>query len=227
MNGIPYASAIGSIMYAMLCTRPDVSYALSMTSRYQSCPGEGHWTAVKNILKYLRRTKDLCLTYGGEEELVIRAFTDASFQTDRDDQKSQSGFVFCLNGGAMTWMSSKQDTAADSMVESEYIAAAEVAKEAVWIKNFLIELGVVPSSNESVNLYCDNNAAIAQSKEPRSHNKSKHVLRKYHLLREIVMRGDVVVSRVATEDNVTDPLTKGLPWQKHEKYMRGLGLRKL
>ena len=73
-------------------------------------------------------------------------------------------------------------------------------------------------------LYCDDNAAIAQAKEPRSHNKSKHVLRKYHLLREIVSRGDVVVSRVAIEDNVADPLTKGLPQQKHEKHVRSIEL---
>ena len=85
---------------------------------------------------------------------------------------------------------------------------------------------MVPSSNEPLRLYCDNNAAIAQSKEPRSHNKSKHVLRKYHLLREIVLRGDVAVSRVATEDNVADPLTKGLPQQKHEQHVRGLGLKR-
>ena len=88
MNVIPYASAIGSIMYAMICTRPDVSYALSVTSRYQADPGEGHWTAVKNILKYLRRTKDMFLVYGGEEELVVNGYTDASFQTDKDDYRS-------------------------------------------------------------------------------------------------------------------------------------------
>ena len=164
------------------------------------------------------------MTYGGDEELVVRAYTDASFQTDHDDQKSQSGYVFCLNGGAVSWKSSKQDTTADSTAESEYIAAAEAAKEAVWIKSFLMELGVVPSSLEPIRLYCDNNAAIAQAKEPRSHNKSKHVLRKYHLLREIVERGDVAVSRVATEENVADPLTKGLPQQKHDKHVRGLGL---
>ncbi|KAL4368402.1 hypothetical protein GQ457_05G022260 [Hibiscus cannabinus] len=97
MSQIPYASAIGSIMYAMICTRPDLSYALSMTSRYQANPGEGHWTAVKNILKYLRRTKDVFLVYRGEEELRIKGYTDASFQTDKDDSRSQSGFVFCLN----------------------------------------------------------------------------------------------------------------------------------
>ena len=97
-----YASAIGSKMYAMICTRRDVSYALSMTSRYQSNPGESHWTTVKNILKYLKRTKGSFLIYGGDEKLVVRSYIDASFQTDRDDTVSQSGFVFCLNGGAVS-----------------------------------------------------------------------------------------------------------------------------
>ena len=119
MSKIPYASAIGSIMYAMLCTRPDVLYALSVTSRYQSDPGESHWIAVKNILKYLRKTKDVFLVYGGEEELVVNGYTDASFQTDKDDFRSQSGFVFCLNGGAVSWKSSKQETVADSTTEAE------------------------------------------------------------------------------------------------------------
>nr|AAX94813.1 retrotransposon protein, putative, Ty1-copia sub-class [Oryza sativa Japonica Group]ABA93176.1 retrotransposon protein, putative, Ty1-copia subclass [Oryza sativa Japonica Group] len=131
MSVIPYASAIGSIMYAMLCTRPDVSYALSATSQYQSDPGESHWIALKNILKYLRRTKDMFLVYGGQEELVVNGYTDASFQIDKDDFRSQSGFVFYLNGGAVSWKSSKQDTVADSTTEAEYIAASEAAKEVV------------------------------------------------------------------------------------------------
>ena len=79
MSKVPYASVVGSIMYAMICTRPDVSYALSVASRYQADPGESHWTLVKNILKYLRRTKDVFLIYGGEEELVVNGYTDASF----------------------------------------------------------------------------------------------------------------------------------------------------
>ncbi|KAG8497050.1 hypothetical protein CXB51_008289 [Gossypium anomalum] len=186
MSKIPYASAIGSIMYAMLCTRPDVSYALSMTSRYQVDPGEGHWTTVKNILKYLRRTKDTFLIYGGEEELSVKGYTDASFQTDKDDSRSQSGFVFCLNGGAMSWKSSKQSTVADSTTEAEYIAASEATKEAVWIKKFITELGVVPSISDAIKLRCDNNGAIAQVKEPRSHQRSKHILRRYHIIREII-----------------------------------------
>ena len=103
MNKIPYASAIGSIMYAMLCTRTDVSYALSMTSRFHSDPGECHWITVKNILKYLRRTKDIFFIYGGQEGgLVISGYTDAGFQSDLDDFRSQSSFVFCLNRGAVS-----------------------------------------------------------------------------------------------------------------------------
>ncbi|KAK9033664.1 hypothetical protein V6N11_049850 [Hibiscus sabdariffa] len=100
MSQIPYASAIGSIMYAMICTRPDLSYALSMTSRYQANSGEG------------------------EEELRIKGYTDASFQTDKDYSRSQSGFVFCLNGGTVSWKSSKQDTVADSTTEAEYVSAS-------------------------------------------------------------------------------------------------------
>ncbi|KAG8501098.1 hypothetical protein CXB51_003177 [Gossypium anomalum] len=168
MSKIPYASSIGSIMYAMLCTCPNISYALSLTSWYQVDPGEGHWTTIKNILKYLRRTKDTLLIYGGEEELSVKGYTDASFQTDKDDSRSQSGFVFCLNGGAVSWKSSKQSTVADSTTEAEYTAAR-----------------VVPSISDAIELRCDNNGAIAQAKEPRSHQRSKHILRRYHLILEI------------------------------------------
>ncbi|KAI5419048.1 hypothetical protein KIW84_043303 [Lathyrus oleraceus] len=176
MNKIPYASAIRSIMYAMLCTRPDVSYALSATSRYQSDPGDAHWVAVKNILKYLRRTKDSFLIYGGQED----------------------------------WKSSKQDTVADSTTEAEYIAASSAAKEVVWIKKFISELDIVPSIVDPIGLYYDNNGAIAQAKKPRSHQRSKHILRRYHLIREIIDRGDVKICRVPTLDNIADPLTKPL-----------------
>ena len=178
-----------------------------MTSRFQSDPGESHWTAVKNILKYLKRTKDVFLVYGGqEEELVLSGYTDAEFQSDQDDFRSQSGFVFCLNGGAVSWRSFKQDTVADSTTESEYIVASDAAKEAVWLKKFNTSLDVVPSIAKPVDLYCDNNGAIAQAKEPRSHQRTKHILRRYHLIREIVERRDVKICEVDTNVNVMDPL---------------------
>ncbi|VFQ98470.1 unnamed protein product [Cuscuta campestris] len=126
--------------------------------------------------------KDAFLVYGGEEVLKVIAYTDASFQTDRDDYKSQAGYVFCLNGGAFSWKSSKQDTTAESTTKDEYMAAAGAAKEGVWIKKFISELGVVPSINDPIPLFCDNTGAIAQEKEPRSHQKTKHIVRRYHII---------------------------------------------
>ncbi|KAK8708468.1 hypothetical protein V6N13_059508 [Hibiscus sabdariffa] len=161
----------------------------------------GHWVAVKNILKYLRRTKDIFLVYGGEEQLSIKGYTDVSFQTDKDDSRSQSRFVFCLNG------------------------ASEAAKEAVWIKMFITELGVVPSISDALELYCDNNGAIAQAKEPRSHQRSKHILRRFDLIREIVDRGNVEICKVHTDDNIGDPLTEPLSQQKHDRHTESLGIR--
>ncbi|KAK1627519.1 hypothetical protein QYE76_001834 [Lolium multiflorum] len=209
-------------MYAMLCTRPDIAHAVSLTSRYQSDPGMEHWTAVKNILKYLKRTKDMFLCYGGDQELVVTSYTDASWNTDPDDSKSQSGYVFILNGAAVSWSSSKQCTVAKSSTESEYIAASEASSEAVWMKRFIVELGVVPSALDPLVIYCDNTGAIANAKEPRSHKKLKHIKLRFHSIREYIEDGEVEICKVHTDLNVADPLTKALPSPELRHGTRGL-----
>nr|GEU68801.1 hypothetical protein [Tanacetum cinerariifolium] len=127
MQSVPYASAVGSIMYAVRCTRPDVAFTQNITSRFQQNLGECHWTAMKNIHKYLRNTKDMFLVYGRnpEAELQVDCYCDARFETDTDDTKSQTGYVFTLNEGAMDWKSSKQSTTAMPATEAEYIAASD------------------------------------------------------------------------------------------------------
>nr|GFC49562.1 hypothetical protein [Tanacetum cinerariifolium] len=186
IQNVPYASAVGSIMYAVRCTRPDVAFVQNIISRFQQSPGEAHWTAMRNILKYLRRTKDMFLVYGGNSnaELQVKCYCDAGFETDRDDTKSQTGYVFTLNGGAVVWKSSKQSTTAQHAVEAEYIATAEAAKEAVWIKKFVDELGIVPSNNYPIEMNCDNTAAISMSKEPGIMKGAIHFQRKFHYVRE-------------------------------------------
>ena len=92
----------------MLCTAHEVCLAISLAGRYQSNPGVDHWTAVKNILKYLKRTKEMFLVYGGDEELVVKGYVDASFDTGPDDSKYQTGYVYVLNGGVVSWRSSKK-----------------------------------------------------------------------------------------------------------------------
>ncbi|KAK1660779.1 hypothetical protein QYE76_048938, partial [Lolium multiflorum] len=163
--------------------------ALNLADRQGNVPlliGMEHWTAVKNILKYLKRTKDMFLCYGGDQELVVTSYTDASWNTDPDDSKSQSGYVFILNGAAVSWSSSKQCTVAKSSTESEYIAALEASSEAVWMKRFIVELGVVPSALDPLVIYCDNTGAIANAKEPRSHKKLKHIKLRFHSIREYI-----------------------------------------
>src|SRR3954465_7800541 len=227
MDKVPYASAIGSIMYAMLCTRPDVAHAISLTSRYQSDPGVEHWTAVKNILKYLNRTKEMFLVYGGDEQLVVKGYVDASFDTDKDDSKSQTGYVYILNGGAVSWISCKQSVIARSTVEAEYMAAAEASSEGVWIRNFITELGVVPSALDPLEILCDNTGAIALAKEPRYHPKTKHINRKFHIIRDYIADGDLNISKVHTDLNVADPLTKPLPRVKNDQHLSAMGVRLL
>lgn len=130
MSRVPYASVIGSIMYAITCSHPDVLYALSMVSRYQENPRLGHWTIVKNLLKYLRNTKDMLLVYGGEQELVVKVYSDVNFQMDIDDPTSHSGWLFVLNSGSVTWKISKHEMVADSTCESDYIDISKAYKEA-------------------------------------------------------------------------------------------------
>nr|GEW50134.1 hypothetical protein [Tanacetum cinerariifolium] len=129
--------------------------------------GEAHWTDVKNILKYLRNTKDTFLVYGGdpEAELRVNCYCDVGFKTDRDDTKSQTRYVFVLNGGAVVWKSPKQSTTAQHATEAKYIAAFVATKEAVWIRMFIDELGLVPLNDYPINMNCDNSAAIIMAKE--------------------------------------------------------------
>ncbi|OIT19146.1 retrovirus-related pol polyprotein from transposon tnt 1-94, partial [Nicotiana attenuata] len=110
-------------------------------------------------------------------------------------------------------------------MEAEYVVASEAAKEVVWLRNFLKELNVVPSVQAPIVLYCDNSGAVANSKEPRSHKRIKHIERKYHLIRDITQRGDERVLKIASEDNLADPFTKSLTQKIFDKHAEGMGVR--
>ena len=226
MSRIPFSSAVSSLMYAMLCIKPDICYAVGIVSRYQSDPGEEHWIAVKNILKYLRRTRDYMLVYSSGSLETI-GYTDSDFQGDIGSRKTTFGYVFTLNGGAICWRSVKQTCVADSTTEVEYLAASEAMKEAVWLKKFLMDLQVIPSADQPITLYCDNSGVVAQSKESRYHKKHKHKDRKYHLIRDIITGGDTVVTKIASEENLANPFTKTLPVRVFEKHVDYMGVKSL
>ncbi|GJS32525.1 retrotransposon protein, putative, ty1-copia subclass [Tanacetum coccineum] len=226
IKNVPYASAVISVMYAVRCTRPDVAFAKNMTSRFQQNPGEPNWTAIKNILMYLRNTKNMFLVYGGNNstELRVKCYCDAGFETDRDDTKSQTGYVFILNRGAVDWKSSKQSTTAMSATESEYIAASEAAMEVVWIRKFISGLGIVPTINEHLNMYCNNSAAVHYANEPGVQKGARHYHRRYHYVCEYVELGEIKILKVHTDNNLADPFIKALSNRKLTQHARGMGL---
>ena len=109
-------------------------------------------------------------------------------------------------------------------METEYIAACEAAKKAVWLKKFLSDLGVVRMEQVPITLFCDNSGVVAQSKDPRNHKKGKHIERKYHIIRDIVARGDVVVAKIDSANNLANPFTKTLPQRTFESDLEGMGV---
>ena len=157
--------------------------------------------------------------------LIPVGYTDSDFMSDKDSRRLTSGYVFMLGGGAISWRSIKHECTVDSTSEAEYVTACEVAKEAVWLKRFLLELGVVPLTRQPLTVYCDSSGIVAQSKEPRSHKSQKHVQRKYHLVTEIVQRGDIAITKIASVDNLTDPFTKPLTTKVFEKHVDGMGMK--
>ncbi|KAG8480959.1 hypothetical protein CXB51_025647 [Gossypium anomalum] len=130
MSHVPYSSAVGSLMYAMVCSRPDLSYAVSAVSRYMANPGKEHWKAVQWILRYLRGTIDVCLQFGRTEDGVI-GYVDADFAGDLDRRRSLTGYVFTIGGCAISWKATLQTTVALSTTEAEYMAITEACKEAI------------------------------------------------------------------------------------------------
>ena len=221
MKAVPYQNAIRSLMYAMLGSRPDIAYAVGAVSRYLSNPGEGHWKAVKCIFRYLKGTIAYELTYG--EAAVLQGYTDADLAGAIDDRRSTSGYIFKLSGGTITWSSKKQNTVALSSTEAEYMSLCQATKEATWIKRLLIELGSHQADNP-VDIFCDNQGAIALAKNAIHHTRTKHINVQFHFIHKKLQGNEIKIWYCGTEDMVADIFTKGLGKDKHNHFRDGLGL---
>eukprot|EP00253_Pinus_taeda_P019301 PITA_19301 len=147
MSRVPYASVVNSLMYAMVCTRPEIAHAVGVLRRFISKPGKEHWTTVKQVFRYLRSTSDYGLCYQGrprlDRVLDICGFIDAVWAGDLDQRRCTSGYVFNLSGGAISWMNKKQFVVALSTTEAEYMEAAHASKEAVWLQRLCSSMGLV------------------------------------------------------------------------------------
>ncbi|KAL8160866.1 hypothetical protein V2J09_012355 [Rumex salicifolius] len=211
MQDIPYASIVGSLMYAQVCTRPDISFAVGVLGRYQSNPGMEHWKAAKKVLRYLQGTKSHMLTYRHSDQLEVIGYTDSDFGGCEDSRKSTSGYVFVLAGGAISWKSAKQTIIASSTMEAEFVACFEATNQGLWLRNFISGLSVLSSIARPLKIFCDNAAAVFFSKNDRYSKGIKHMEMKYLSVKEEVRKRTVSVEHISTSANIADPLTKGLP----------------
>lgn len=223
MKSVPYASAVGSIMYAMIGTRVDLAYPVGVISRYMSKPLKEHWQAVKWVLRYIKGSTGLKLVFKRQERFVLSGYCDSDFSGELDHMRSTGGYVFTLGGGTISWRSSLQRVVALSTTEAEYMALAEAGKEAVWIKRLMNEMGF---HQGAVEVFCDSQSAIALSKNAVFHERTKHVARKFHFIRDLITDGLVKVTKIPTLYNPADILTKVLPVGKLQDALELLQLSK-
>jgi hypothetical protein len=211
MARVPYSNAVGSVMYLMVCSRPDLAFSISVLSRFMSNPGETHWEAMKWLLRYIKGTCDLGIHYRKQSDgVILRGYTDSDYAGDRDNRKSTSAYVYTLCNSCISWKSQLQKIVALSSTEVEYIAATDAIKEGIWLKGLLNEFGFV----KDVVLFSDSQSAIYLSRNPVLHNRSKHVDVKFHFIRDVISQGVVKLKKISTHFNPADVGTKVLPLNK-------------
>ncbi|CAM8876419.1 unnamed protein product [Rhodiola kirilowii] len=212
MLNVPYDVAVGSIMYGMICTRPDLAFSISVLSRYMSNPGIKHWEAMKYLLRYLLGTKGLGLVYKDHEPKVgIVGYVDSDYASNRDNRKSTTAFYFTWNGNCVSWKSQLQPIVALSSTEAEYIAATEAAKEAIWLSGIVKEISGI---SDPPRIFMDSQSALCLCRDPVYHEKSKHIDVRMHFIRDLVETQTITVDKILGEKNPVDFGTKIVPAKK-------------
>jgi hypothetical protein len=219
-----YQRALSSLMYPMLGTRPDLGYAIVALSCHAANPGPDHQHALERVFQYLRATSDqqLIFRWGAPSGSTLFRYADTDWASDVNDCKSTSSYMFKLAGAAVSWSSKKQTSIALSSTEAEYISGAHTAKEAVWLRQLLSELGLDTLSPTV--LHIDNQSAIVIAKNPEFHDRTKHIDVRHHFLRQVVEDSTVELRYTPTGDQVTDALTKGLPPTSFSKFWDEMGV---
>ncbi len=192
MVKVPYQQVVGSLMYAILCTRPDLAYPINVVSQHMANPSLEHWIAVKCIFRYLQGTLQFKLCFRGLTPQGLVGYCDADWADDLEDRRSTTRFVFMMGGGTISWSSKRQPTIVLSTTEVEYMASMQATKEAIWIAKFMKELGYMKKKKAMV-IRCDNQGAISLTKNPRQYARTKHIDVQHHFVREQVENAEVIL----------------------------------
>ena len=228
METTPMREAVGSLMYLMAMTRGDIALAVNQVAAFVSDPGTGHWEAVKQIFAYLAGTIHHGICFGGvnatNNSQPLQGFTDADFAADLVARKSTTGVLFLLYGGPVSWGSRRQRATALSTTDAEFFAASEGAREAIWLKALLSELGV---DTGQVPLHCDSKCAISIIEDHENHQRVKHIDVKYFFVREQQQLGTIKMTSIPTDNQLADIFTKPLARKKFERLRELMGIREV
>ena len=219
----PYRELLGSIMYAQIATRPDLSYAVSTLAKFASNPGRAHWNTLTHVLRYIKGSLDYRITYGGDnKEIQPIGYVDVDYGGDLDSRRSCSGHVFIQAGGPTSWGTQYQPTVALSTTEAEYMALTRAMKQILWMYSAMDEIGY-PQPRPGI-LWNDNAGAVLLSKNTKHNARVKHIDIRYHYIRERISDGDIDVRHIPSTENLADMLTKPLSRVTHEKHCISLRL---
>ena len=218
-----YRKIIGKLLYVATNTRPDIAASVSILAKRVSQPRRIDYTEALRVMKYLVTTQNLVLQLNNSDvDPQLTSYCDSDFAEDRKDYKSNSGFVCFVNGGAISWLCRKQSLTAQSTTEAEYYALVECLKETLWLRNIL----------KSFNIHCKEPTQIATDSESCRHiidngqyaSRTKYFGVKYQFIKDHVIRNEVVIRHVSSEDNIADLLTKPLNHVKLEKHRLAINL---
>lgn len=223
IDSVRYRQAIGSLMYLMIGSRPDLAFAIGKLSQHCENPNENHWIAVKRLLRYVKGTTTFGILYDGSNSSTIKGFSDADWAGCKLTRKSTSGLIFIIAGGAVCWKSKKQTCVATSTCEAEYIALCLATKEAIWLSRLVADIKQ-SSAPEIIGIGVDNDGAIDTGKNSSVNQRNKHIDIQYHFVRDSVQSNLVRLLQVNTEEQLADPFTKPLDRVSFEKLRSGQGL---
>jgi hypothetical protein len=205
-----FQSMVGSLIYAVVVSRPDIAFIVQNLGHNLQRTGEEHITACKRVFRYLKATMDLGITYGKDVSLghAVVGYCDADYGGDEDTRRSTTAYLFMLGGGAITWASKLQPTVALSSAEAEYMAVSAAVQDAIYLRKLFNDLGF--EQREPTVIHEDNQGCIALTENPVMHKRTKHIDIRHHFIRERVEMGEIVLKYVATQDQLADMLTKPL-----------------
>ncbi|KAM1012444.1 hypothetical protein ACFX15_041792 [Malus domestica] len=216
-----YRKLVGSLLY-LTATRPDVMYAASLLARYMHCPTNKHYGTAKRVLRYVKGTLDYGLKYEKGKKAVLIGFCDSDWGGSIEDSKSTSGYAFSFGSGVFSWASVKQSCVALSTAEAEYISASEATAQAMWLRFVLGDFGELQT--EATPLQCDNTSAISITKNPVFHQRTKHIDRRYHFIKDALQQGIIDLIYCPTKEQVADIFTKALPRERFNYLRDKLGV---